>query len=132
MPICEHPYLPLFECLPASNRYAQAVPPMYDTKMFAIMSPTSICVEHPLDFRPLFHIHHRHKAFNPHISCHSLAGEIDEKMGLAVPGSSALVGAILPTSRMWSSFSYSTPRSANARQEYLFLITSLNSMTSIY
>ncbi len=41
--------------------------------MLAIMSSASICVEHPLDFRPLFHIHHRHKAFTPHILCHSLA-----------------------------------------------------------
>ena len=38
---------------------------MCDTKIFAIMSPVRVCVEHPLDFRPLFHIHHRHKAFNP-------------------------------------------------------------------
>ncbi len=65
MPICEHPYLPLFECLPASNRYAKTVPPMCDTKMFTIMIPARVCVEHPLDFRPLFLIPHRLKAFNP-------------------------------------------------------------------
>ena len=65
----------------------------------------------PPRFQATVPLPHRLKTFNPHISCHSLAGEIDEKMGLAVPGSSALVGAILPTS---------------------ILITSLNSMTSIY
>ena len=65
MHIRELTYLPLFECLLASYRYAQTVPPICDTKMLAIMSSTMICVEHPLDFRPLFHIHHRHKAFNP-------------------------------------------------------------------
>lgn len=65
MHICERPYLSLFECLFTSNRYDKTIPPMCDTKIFTIMSPARVCVEHPLDFRPLFLIPHRLKAFNP-------------------------------------------------------------------
>lgn len=39
---------------------------MCDTKMFTIMIPQLGFVWNtPLDFRPLLHGHHRHKAFNP-------------------------------------------------------------------